>query len=159
MAIDIFQELLNGPARLRRRAAPVSGDLRISWGVAIVLLIVGSSRGGRCSFQKLHFLGHAVRRSESRDHALGLLKPGRKPRFPMMRVEPWLNRAVNFAASLDLLAIEGGKSIRLTKESEKVLIKLKGPDLLVEEKQFLEEIRPFATEKNIDQAMIPRSLL
>jgi hypothetical protein len=48
--------LLDGPFELLARPEPLPGDLRLAWGLALVLLILGRSRGKRASLQKLHFM-------------------------------------------------------------------------------------------------------
>lgn len=160
MATDLFLELLRGAPRVRRRASPLAGDLRIAWGVAIVLLVVASSRGNRCSFQKLHFLAHAVRTPEARQHALSLLSISSNNLLPMFRVEPWINRAVNFASALGMVSIDGGKSLRLLDGGEGAVSRLSASEnILADERAFLRAVRPYATEKNIEEAMRPRNLL
>lgn len=39
--------LLDGPIEVVSRPLPVAGDLRISWGVSKILLILGVSRGDK----------------------------------------------------------------------------------------------------------------
>ncbi|MEA1013898.1 hypothetical protein [Sphingosinicella sp. LY1275] len=149
-----LEGLLDTPLRLRRRPEPMAGDLRIGWGMAAVLIILEYSRSHRSSFQRLHFLGHAMRTDEGRDFAKSLLMPGRQRPLPLVRAQPWLNRAVGFAAALDLIKVDG-KTIALTPTAGEAAVKELGSqsDLMTTERFFLAEIKPFATEKNIEAAM------
>src|SRR5712664_840147 len=68
-----LKAILSGPFSFNARPEPVAGDLRMSWGIAILLLSLLSSRGKKASFQKLQFLAHAVRIAEGRDDVRALL--------------------------------------------------------------------------------------
>jgi hypothetical protein len=86
----------------------------MSWGIAVLLLGLLSSRGKKGSFQKLQFLAHAVRIPEGREDVRGLLRGDLRPSDISVRVEPWLNRAVAFAHALKLVSVDKGKSVALT---------------------------------------------
>jgi hypothetical protein len=77
----------------------------------------------------------------------------------MLRVEPWTNRAVNFASALGLVSLEGGKSLQLLEAGQAAASVLSRSELLKDERAFLQAVRPYATEKNIEEAMKPRKLL
>ena len=47
------------------RPVPVPGDLRINWRLAVILLMLDSSRAKRASLAKLHLLNDAVRSPQS----------------------------------------------------------------------------------------------
>lgn len=63
MPPSFLDTLLDGPFELTPRPEPVAGDLRMSWGIALVILILGRSRGKRAS---LSYSGHG------RDSAAGV---------------------------------------------------------------------------------------
>ena len=67
MPPDFLGTLLDGPFELTSRPEPVPGDLRMAWGMALIILILGRSRGKRASLQKLHFMAHSARTKESRE--------------------------------------------------------------------------------------------
>ena len=90
------------------RPEPVPGNLRMSWGIGILLLSLLYSRGKKASFKKLQFLAHAVRIREGRDDVRALLRGDLHSSDISVRVEPWLNRAAAFAHGLGLVRVAGG---------------------------------------------------
>lgn len=142
-----LKAILSGPFSFAARPEPVAGDLRMSWGTAILLLSLLSSRGKKGSFQKLQFLAHAVRIPEGRDDVRALLRGDLRPSAVSVRVEPWLNRAVAFAHALKLVSVNKGKSVSLTAKGIDVANEIaKNKDLLFEEQTFLSEVAPKLTE-------------
>lgn len=97
-----FRSLLDTPFSFKARPEPVAGDLRMAWGVSILLLSLLYSRGKKGSFQKLQFLAHAVRIAEGREDVRALLQGKLRAADVSVRVEPWLNRAVSYAHALSL---------------------------------------------------------
>lgn len=119
----------------------------MSWGIAILLLSLRSSRGKKGSFQKLQFLAHAVRIAEGRDDVRALLRGDLRPSDISVRVEPWLNRAVAFAHALKLVSVDRGKSISLTDKGATVANAIASDKgVLSEERTFLFEVAPKLTE-------------
>src|SRR5438132_6833889 len=106
--------LLDGPFELSARPEPLPGDLRLAWGMALVILILGRSRGKRASLQKLHFMAHSARTRATREQAKRLFAGGLSTADMVVRVEPWLNRAISFATAAHLVSMEGGGHARLT---------------------------------------------
>lgn len=130
----------------------MAGDLRMSWGIAVLLLSLYYSRGKKGSFQKLQFLAHSVRTPEGREDVQALM--GRRLRTSQIsvRVEPWLNRAVTFAHGLDLVAVDKGKSVVLTTRGQEIAKAIAADkDVLSEECAFLADIAPSLTEKQLDR--------
>ncbi|UVK48280.1 hypothetical protein BPNPMPFG_007452 (plasmid) [Mesorhizobium sp. AR07] len=123
------------------------GDLRMSWGIAVLVLALFYSRAKKSNFQKLQFMAHAVRLPEGREEVRGLLSGEYKPTEVSVRVEPSLNRAVALAYALKLVKIERGTSVSLTDTGEKMAsVIVKGDDTLKEEVSFLREVAPKVTE-------------
>ncbi|MCW3476641.1 hypothetical protein [Limobrevibacterium gyesilva] len=142
-----LKAILSGPFLFAARPEPVAGDLRMSWGIAILLLSLRSSRGKKGSFQKLQFLAHAVRIPEGRDDVRALLRGDLRPSEVSVRIEPWLNRAVAFAHALKLVSVDKGKSVSLTAKGVDVANEIaKSKDLLFQERTFLSDVAPKLTE-------------
>ena len=47
-----------------RRPTPVPGDMRITWRVSLILLMLSESRSNRASLAKLHILNDAIRSNQ-----------------------------------------------------------------------------------------------
>ncbi|MGD9920286.1 MAG: hypothetical protein AB7V13_02415 [Pseudorhodoplanes sp.] len=141
------QAILNGAFTYTARPDPVPGDLRMSWGMAILIVALFYSRAKKSNFQKLQFLAHSVRIPEGRDEVRGLLSGTYKPADISVRVEPSLNRAVALAHALKFVKIEKGTSISLTNQGIEIAEAiLKEGDVLNEEKQFLSDVAPRMTD-------------
>lgn len=141
------QAILNGAFTFTARPDPIPGDLRMSWGIAVLILALFYSRAKKSNFQKLQFMAHAVRLPEGREEVRGLLSGKYRPTEVSVRVEPSLNRAVAMAHALKLVKIEKGISVSLTDRGKKMAAAIeKDNDTLKEEMSFLREVAPKMTE-------------
>ena len=154
MPPDFLETLLDGPFELTSRPEPVPGDLRMAWGIALIILILGRSRGKRASLQKLHFMAHSARTKESREEVRRVFTGDRGPADLVVRVEPWLNRAIAFAKAAGLITLEHGRSLKLTDDGLKTLERISSADsVMTEERNFLDVISPRATERAVEKVM------
>lgn len=139
--------ILGGSFTYAARPDPLPGDLRMSWGMAVLVLALFYSRGKKSNFQKLQFLAHSVRLPEGRDEVRGLLSGKYRPTEVSVRVEPSLNRAVAFAHALKLVKIEKGTSISLTDAGVKMAkATVEEGGMLKEETRYLSEVAPLMTD-------------
>jgi len=151
---EIIQALLSGDFKVTRRPVPVAGDLRINSGIAIVVMILGRSRQKKASYQKLHFLAHAVRTPEMRKHALALLQADRSRLLPLIRVEPWVNRAVNLASALELTGVHRGSVVELLPKGVELFEALtREGDTMRDEWEFISRAAVLASEKKVTSIM------
>lgn len=105
----------------RDRLKPCAGDLRISWRLALLLMILSSSRGKKASIAKLHVLNDAFRSELSRLKLLDMLSETRPMLDWRLRVEPALSRAVDFLVGEGFASWQtsGGKIyVKLSAEGE-----------------------------------------
>jgi citrate lyase gamma subunit len=152
--------LLDGPFELSARPEPLPGDLRLAWGIALVILILGRSRAKRASLQKLHFMAHSARTRATREQAKRLFAGGLSTADMVVRVEPWLNRAIAFAIAEHLVSLEHGGHARLTETGIQTFERIsEAESIMVEEKVFLDVIARQATEGTIDKIMRMEQLL
>jgi hypothetical protein len=148
-----LRQMLTGAFTINERAQPLPGDLRINWGVALILLVLASSRGQRCSLQKLHFLAHLSRTDQTRIQTLEVLDRTLEPSALSVRIEPWVNRALAFAVGQGHAVMKDGKAAALTDQGKAMLEELSDLTVLAEERAFLAKVGPRATEKVVDLIM------
>jgi hypothetical protein len=142
-----LKDILSGPFSFSVRPKPIAGDLRMSWGISVLLLSLFYCRGKKGSFQKIQFLAHAVRIPEGREDVRSLLQGRLRPSDISVRVEPWLNRAVSYAYALKLVTVDKGKAVTLTAKGVDVAGAItKSKDVFLQEQTFLREIAPKITE-------------
>ncbi|NVK19176.1 MAG: hypothetical protein HWE30_10810 [Methylocystaceae bacterium] len=144
---------LTGDFSVTQRPEPIPGDLRLGWGVSLLLLVLASSRGQRCSLQKLHFLAHLSRTAKSREHTREVLARRRGPADLSVRIEPWVNRAATFAAAGGIVHIREGKALALTDDGKKVAAAIRKEKLLKDEASFLDDVGKLATEQVVERIM------
>jgi hypothetical protein len=160
MQRSLLDALLDGPFELASRPEPVPGDLRLAWGIALVILILGRSRGKRASLQKLHFMAHSTRTRQARAESMSVFEGKVAPATFVVRVEPWLNRALAFARASGLVTIERGSHAQLTDQGISALDEISQVDsVLSEERAFLDAFGLRATEAAIQKIMRMERLL
>ncbi|RVU02202.1 hypothetical protein EOE18_17690 [Novosphingobium umbonatum] len=156
-----FLEALQGANfSFTARPEPVAGDLRMSWGIGVVLLSLLHSRGKKASFLKLQFLAHSIRTEGSREQVNAVLRGERKTSDVQVRVEPWLNRAVAFAHGLKYVTVNKGKTISLTPLGQNVASAIDvNSEVLQRERAFLTIVAKRATEDIVTRIWRMESLL
>lgn len=139
------------PFSFTERPTPLAGDLRPVWRIGLVLLILLYSRGQKATLQKLHLLNSACRSHPTREAYLRYAQGQASKDEIIPRIEPSLNRALNFARGQGLLEIEKGKNIKLTASGLSAAREIEAAtDCLIAEKEFLQAIKFFSTETNIE---------
>ena len=138
------------PFTFTRRPEPLPPDLRPNWRVAMLLLLLRSCRSEKASLEKLHVLNWAIRTPESRRRFLAYVKGNGNPDDVIIRFEPGLNYAIDFARGDGLIKIEKGKRVKLTDHGSSIAQQIdRNRDCMVEERRFFEEVKLFVLEKDI----------
>jgi len=152
-AANRIRSKLTGEFSVTQRPEPIPGDLRLGWGVSLLLLVLASSRGQRCSLQKIHFLAHLSRTAKSRRQMREVLARRRGPVDLSVRIEPWVNRASAFAAASGLVHVRGGKALALSDEGKKAVAAIRKEKVLEDEALFLEDVGSLTTEQVVERIM------
>lgn len=160
MTAETLKSLLTGAFSFTHRPEPIAGDLRMSWGLCILLLSLFYCRGKKGNLQKLQLLAHAVRLPEGRADIRAFLKGDLRPTEVAVRVEPWLNRAIAYGHAMKLVSVDKGKTIALLDKGIEVARELETLDaLLGEERCFLREAAPKLTEAQLKRVWRMEDLL
>ena len=136
-----------------RRPLAIPGDLRPTWRIAlIVLLLKNCCRGGRSSFARLHVLSWGIRTLESQSE----LKAAAEGDIPLsaviVRFDPFLDRAIDFAIGEKLVIHRGGKLVELTEDGRRLAAEVqRDRSLLAIEKDFMSSIRYVVSETLVNQ--------
>lgn len=148
-----FRTALTGEFSVTARPEPIPGDLRVGWGQSLLILVLASSRGQRCTIQKVHFLAHLSRTAILRDKTRDVLARRHDPIDLAVRIEPWVNRAAAFAKANGLVEVRDGKALALSDEGKAAVKKIREEGLLAEETAFLDEVGKLVTEQVVDKIM------
>ena len=132
----------------RRQPVAIPGDLRPGWRIGLLVLLLNNCcRSGRTSLARLHVLSWGIRTKENRRDLQAAIEGTLSPDSLVIRVEPFLNRAVDFAIGEGLVRRSGGSKIELISKGKELARELgKIETIYVIEKQFIEAIHQEVTE-------------
>lgn len=143
----------------RRRPIAIPGDLRPGWRIGLLTLFLSKCcRGCRSSITRIHVLSWAVRTEESRELLRSAISGVSAPDALIVRFEPSLNRAIDFAIGEGLISRSSGSRIELTTHGRQLAEEiLAETTLFVIEKEFMTEIRQKVTEVMVDAIFSARA--
>jgi hypothetical protein len=144
-----FEQLLQGIRNdflFRPRPTSLPAELRPDWRISVLLLILlKTGRANTASLKKLHVISWAIRNAGDRTTFSDILAGNATADAMMIRFDPALNRALEFALGEKLVAFErlvsGGLNVSLTESGRAAALKLQEySDCLQHEKVFLDGV-------------------
>ncbi len=145
----------------RVRPVSVPGELRISWRLAVVVLMLDGCRKQRASLVKLHVLNDAVRSADSAQQLRRALRDELPPSFWRTRVEPAFGRALDLAVGSGLVSwiqTTHGAGLKLTDKGHEAVAAVRKLDGVLEhEKMVLAELSPKLTEQRAGALTSPKA--
>jgi hypothetical protein len=142
-------EYLNISFSFCERPTPLQPQLRVIWGLSILVLILEvCSRSKRSSISRLHLLNWGIRNNENRERIVELLENRLSPSAILIQYEPGFNKAIDYALAEELIKSETNGRVSLMQNGQKLakeIISL--DDCLEEEKKFLRSKGSVITEK------------
>lgn len=149
MPESVLDSTLDVPFTFAARPTPLPCDLRPVWRLHILVLILDQCWGGRASLEQLHVLNWAIRSEETRTTFLQFLRGRRTPNETVVRYDPSLTRAIDFALGEQLVTRYGDEPL-VGSESRgaspfRLLLTKKGRDLVAEIRSWKD---CFAMEKD-----------
>lgn len=118
MAETSLDEALDVPFTFRRRPRALPCSMRPGWRLHVLMLILNQCRGARASLEQLHVLNWAIRTEDTRQHFLQFLEGKRAPNQVIVRYDPSLSRAIDFAFA-EKLVIRQEQQAELFKGDDK----------------------------------------
>lgn len=139
---------LDVPVIFRQRPISVPGDLRPAWRISVIVLMLRKCcLQGRSSLRRLHVLSWAVRDAVVANALIRAIGGEVPPDTVLVRIEPALNRAVDFAIGEGLIRRQSSDRVELTADGKDFADTiLKDTIVLGYEKQFIERIGFKVTE-------------
>jgi len=137
----------------RRRPFAVPGDLRPAWRIGlVVLLLKNCCYGGKSSLERLHVLSWGSRTPQSQHDLIAAAEDDLPLTSLIVRFDPFLDRAIDFAVAEKVLAHRNGKTVELTTEGRQLATELESnSSLYLKEKVFIASIRRSITEQLVDR--------
>jgi hypothetical protein len=129
----------------REQPIPLQPQLRVIWGLSILVLILHiCCRGGRSSITRLHLLNWAVRNDENRERLTVILENRLSPFTNLIKCDPGFNRAIEYAIAESLVEVVDGSNnlrIRILQKGRKLA------NEIIEEEHCLQDEKAFLREK------------
>ena len=149
------QMVLGAQITFAARPFPLPADLRAEWRIALLLcVLMVNCRSGRSSLRRLQVINWAARSAEARVRFLQVIDHGAAPDDVIIRVEPGLNRAIDFAAAEDLVSRPGGNRVQLTERGREMVRQIQAvADCLTEERSFLASLGMRLTEQRAKELL------
>jgi len=148
----IFKEL-DTAFLFNTRPESIPADLRPLWRISLILLILRiASRGGKSSFSRLHLLNWSLIATTNYETLKEIIKGNMQPQVAVVRIDPAVSYAVDFAVGEGLMKKENGNHIALTEAGSKkadILIKTSGAFEI--EKRILNEFGKTINEKFVNK--------
>jgi hypothetical protein len=133
----------------RPRPSPLAPELRMTWRLAQFLYLLSACcRGGKSSLRRLHVINWGARTERNRRTLVRALQGAIQPHALLVRVEPSLNRVVDFASGEGLVAVPDGARVEIT-DRGRLLVKEVATlsDCLVVERAFVHEVGQRVSEQ------------
>lgn len=160
-----LSQIFDVPFEFVERRKPLPCDLRPVWRLHVLVLLIQQCRDARASNEQLHVLNWAIRTAETRNTFLQYMQGRRAPNEIVVRLDPSLTRALDFAFAekiitrnerqLSLLADEEPTKptpyrVLLTENGKKLAEQIKEmDDCFVTEKRFLASIGKKVTQTQV----------
>lgn len=127
--------------RIKNRPSPVPYNYRITYKISQILLIIYTTTGKRaCSLLSIHILSVALSSLEEQRKLINYLKEQESGNF-LIRFDPAVDRAINFAIAEKLLFKQKNGKLKLIKLGLEFIEDIKkNNDLFIFEKDFLNEV-------------------
>lgn len=145
---SLLEEDLTASVVFRRRPIDIPGDMRPAWRIAfIVMMLKQCCRGGKSSIRRLHVLNWCGRSAEAGNLLRRAVSERISPGAVLVRIEPSLARAVDFALGAKLLERDGKDRVKLTKDGHELANEvLADSEVLVREKEWAAALGHTVTE-------------
>lgn len=140
MKLNTFNEI-NEKIIFTSRPESIPGDMRPSWRIGLILLILSiTSRGGKSSILRISVFNWALRNKVNQQNLLNLLNNITSPDLIYFRNDPTLLRAIDFGIGFGYIDSLGDR-VRLSIKGNKLVQQIMiNKDIYIEEKKFLSEI-------------------
>ena len=147
-----LDDLLDIPINFAQLADPIPPQYRPGRRVALGLLLIDKSWGGKASWKSLHVLNWAVQSVARVDLILSLRGPDDILDRPIVRFEPALDRALDLAVGLGLLH-RRSMTYELTDEGREALQQIRDSGAFALELSALNRIKGKVSGKEVEQLL------
>lgn len=145
-----ISNFLTKPFTFAQRNQLIPCDVRASWKICLVILIIGSvGRKNVCSLKKIHVVNWLVK---DKKHLSDFLKWSKSEISirPEVRLEPSIDRALEIAIGEGLVKKKSGR-LELLEKGLEIFSKIVNEDIFEEEKLTIKSAKKYISDANIDR--------
>lgn len=153
-AIEALEELFaSSPgAVFTRRNEAIPGDLRITWRLSLLCLLLQRFRGNTATHEHLHILWWAIRSEDTQRLFIRWFDGDKRPDELIVRFDPSLSVTVDLALGSKLVTLTSTGSIGLTATGVSLANDLwTETEILREEKSFLTKLPRKMTQRSLKE--------
>lgn len=154
---DALEELfapIDAPFSFNRRPDPVPADLRWSWRVPSLALLLSRCRGSSATLKQVHILGWGMRNAQTRQTFIRWARGQKNPDDIIVRFDPSLSRTIDLALGAGLATKKGVNSVGLTADGTALARRIDlQPEILKREKEFFSELPRKISQKYVDEVV------
>jgi hypothetical protein len=146
------RDRINNDIFFNSKADAVPYNYRISYKVSLVCLIIGKCCGKKgCSAIKLQMINAAVNTANDRKELLALTKQITNTAAMLIRFDPSISRAINYAIADNHIFRQGNGLFRLTEKGKCLMTEIyNNQELMIIEKEFFLELSNKLTENIVE---------
>lgn len=135
------------------KADAVPFNYRISYRVSLICMIIGKCCGRKgCSVIKIQMISDAISTQTGRTELLALVNGALLVGYTLIRFDPAVSRAINYALEDGLICRQGNGLLRLSDRGKDLISNIYLDDrLMMLEKKYFEELLGKLTEDIIDK--------
>lgn len=150
---EAFGEVSN-PIRFQHRPDPIPGDLRLSWRLPVLALVLDQCRGKTANLEQVHLLLWSLRSEAGRGLIVRWFAGDRRPDDPVVRYDPSLTRTIALAVAAGLVISNKNQTLTLSPQGRDVASSARSdPSVLVDEKRVLDRLPKGITQAKVRQLL------
>ena len=149
---DELLSLLDVTISFQGRPSPLAPELRTTWRLTQFLYLLRfCCRQGRSSLRRLHVINWGARTPRNRETLVHALAGRVQPHVLLIRVEPSLNRVIEFAVGEGLVTVPDGTRVQLTARGLETVSQVHAVEGVLEaERAFVRAVGQRVTEGWVD---------
>lgn len=141
----------------KQRPRAVEADMRLSWRVPLVVLLLDKCHGRRATIRQLHVLEWSARTVGGQEAFLALLDGDLDPEGVVVRYDPTMHSVVALAEGFGLLRRDRGYAVKLLRAGSAMAQELVEADLYSAQRAFLNRIPGKVSSKLVEEMLRARS--
>ena len=147
--IQNLSTVLNAEFSLKEIPDSIPADIRPLWRILLCLMILNFSRAGTASLKKLQVLSWILTNCENFDLVMEALENDLAKKKLVVRYDPALDRALDFAIGEGLVEHTSSAKYKLTDKGRKIFKDFKETEIMAKEMRFVIENGSKFTEATV----------